>query len=334
MRRVSDQTAPLPSQPDPAAQRVLEGLLRLPNGRFTGEISFRWLRRRRYALIRRGDPLITFRVGAADLLLPLSHELPYTLRRSKQYSQNVGRVAAAVQAKHQNPITLDIGSNVGDTVAILRQHTQAPILSVEGHPRFAALWRQNAARNPSVFAGAVLAETLIGPEDKQVQGQVVSAKGTAHVDLGAGDRLTFTSLEGLLNTYPDFIGAKLIKIDTDGMDAQIIIGNIGLIRRLKAAIFFEFSPAAGPIASSDHFRALIALKGAGYRTLLVWEELGEYAYSIDLADLVRVEELCAFYAGRTDKRYADVCALHADDSDLAATIRAGELRLRGEKQAP
>jgi FkbM family methyltransferase len=328
----------VPARPDPAAQRVMEGLLRLPNGRFTGEIAFRLLRRRRHALIRNGDPLVTFRVGAADLLLPLSHELPYTLRRSPQYSQNIGRVAAAVQAKYQNPITLDIGSNVGDTVAILRQHTQAPILSVEGHPRFAVLWRQNAARNPAVFAGAVLAETLIGPEDRVVQGEMVSAKGTAHIAIadqqGAGHSLTLTSLEALLNTYPDFAAAKLIKIDTDGMDAQIITGNIGLIGRLKAAVFFEFSPPAGPIAASDHFHALIALKEVGYRTLLVWEELGEYAYSVDLADLARVEELCAFYAGRTDKRYADVCALHADDSDVAAALRTSELRLRAERNAP
>ncbi len=68
--------------------------------------------------VRAGDPAIRYTLDGTDLLLPLSHDLPMHRARYPRYSANLGDVAAAVAAARPEATMVDIGANIGDSVAI------------------------------------------------------------------------------------------------------------------------------------------------------------------------------------------------------------------------
>jgi hypothetical protein len=138
-------------QPISLPQFVLDTLLKPSSGNPINLIRhklFRWLRS---VLINRSDPLVRFQVASVDLLMPLSHELPFHIAMHPQYSLNVGRIAGQVFSKHPNLRFIDIGANIGDTVAILRQNDEFPILCIEGDKRFFEILAKNIAGLDGIY---------------------------------------------------------------------------------------------------------------------------------------------------------------------------------------
>src|SRR2546428_597296 len=82
------------------------------------------------------DPLVRHDIFGQTIRLPWSHNLPNFRRQYPQYSSNVARIAKAIAQKYPDLTIIDIGSNVGDTVAFIRSATMAPILCIEADPRF------------------------------------------------------------------------------------------------------------------------------------------------------------------------------------------------------
>lgn len=116
-----------------SAQWVHEALLEAPP---TG-VRRRALRGLRGTLAAVADPPVRFELEGMSLLLPLSHDLPRLRGQFPLYSDNLRRLAAAAAAKYADLVVVDIGANVGDSVALVRAAApDAPILCVEGDPRY------------------------------------------------------------------------------------------------------------------------------------------------------------------------------------------------------
>ncbi len=304
-------------------QFVLETLTRNRPGRFTDEITLRFFRRLRQWLIMHGDPLIQYRLNTVTLRLPLSHNLPITQARLPNYSLNVGRVACHVQTKYPALTAIDIGANVGDTVVIMRGGCHFPILCIEGDQRFFALLQQNTAGQKDVC----LEQTFVGTETTTVRGFVAEQKGTATVivDGQSSGSVSFKALVDILAERPEFSQPKLIKIDTDGFDTQIVMANLTLLEKLKPVLFFEYIAPPFTPEQCEPFEVFAGLRSVGYKAIMVYEETGEYAFTADLENTRLMEDVFRFYSGRRDKRYCDLVAFHDDDTDLCETIRLAEL---------
>src|SRR5450755_4665515 len=81
------------------------------------------VRRRALSALRRGrllagDPTVLAVVDRRELAMPLSHDLPIHRASHPDYSRNLGRVAAALHEVRPGASVVDIGANVGDSVAI------------------------------------------------------------------------------------------------------------------------------------------------------------------------------------------------------------------------
>jgi FkbM family methyltransferase len=186
--------------------------------------------------LRLHDPLVTYRIGQVALRLPLSHQLPYYRRRFPQYSSSIGRIGATVQHKYPNLSLIDIGANVGDTVAIIRHDAHYPILCVEGSTAYLTLLHSNVDRLGDVEIEAAFVGGTSGP----VAASVRIADGTAHLAVGGLDEgaISLWSLDEIILRHPRFDSAKLVKSDTDGMDCQIIAGAADYRARARPVLFF------------------------------------------------------------------------------------------------
>jgi FkbM family methyltransferase len=277
--------------------------------------------RLRGAVAAAGDPLVGYRIGRFDVLLPLSHRLPEYQRAFPLYDTALGRLAALVHAEHPTASVVDIGANVGDTAAAIRSASPAPLLCIEGAAQFFPLLEENARHlGPGVF----LDRSLVGETASVLAGAIHTRGGTGHVTQEGSERLEMFALQDILARHSSLPAPALVKIDTDGFDCPIVEGSMELWRRLRPVLFFEYDPAFYP--GWDPLPMWAALSEAGYGEALVFENTGPYEVRVELRDRTALEDLHARYSGHGHHRYADVAVFAASDSELARRFREGELR--------
>lgn len=271
------------------AERALHGILEGSPRTLLGRAKLKAAIETRALLLRRSDPLVRYRIGAIELLLPLSHELPIYRKDHPLYSVSIGRIAAQLGGA-----VVDIGANVGDTAAIVRNATDVPILCVEGDERFFALLERNAARfDPPIELERAFVR---GPERAAIE----RARGTARLVSGEGDVRTRTLAE-ILADHPAFAAPRLVKIDTDGFDVPIVLAELELLARLRPVLFFEYDPGLG--AEPVVFERLSEI---GYRRAHVYANTGELSGTVEIRDGVPIHG-----------EYVDVCTWHESDAEPA-----------------
>jgi FkbM family methyltransferase len=304
-----------------AAELTLASVLRISPRTLPGRAALKTAIATRRRLVRHGDPLVRYRMGEYELLLPLSHELPIYRKDHPEYESALGRLAALAREKYANLTVVDVGANVGDTAAVIRDGApRAPVLAVEGHPRFFDLLKRNAAQfDPPLD----LNRAIVGPRAARVRAVFEAASGTAQLRFGGGDEVEVQTLSAVLGRHPRFAAPKLLKLDTDGHDWPILRAESDLLARVRPLLFAEYDPH---LMSEDDHEVLPLLRAVGYARALVYENTGEYADAIDLADAASVADLRERYAGFGGARYADLALFHAEDLDLA--VRAEERERR------
>src|SRR5689334_15134237 len=108
----------------------------------------RWGRRLRRLILKWTDPVVSWELNGRKLRLPLSHELPFYRQQLPTYSANLERLAAALRKAHGKLVMIDVGANIGDSVALVGAGPGDACLLLEGDPRYFALLEANTAELP------------------------------------------------------------------------------------------------------------------------------------------------------------------------------------------
>jgi FkbM family methyltransferase len=283
----------------------------------------RWLHKalhrvRQYSL-RLGDPHVKYVWGAHELLLPFSHQLPHYRATFPLYSENVGRIARHVKDAYPDTTVIDIGANVGDTVACIRNHADVPILCIEGDRTFLPLLEHNVSR---IGDDIEIAPCYVGPP---VHGIVESRDGTARIQpTAAGEPLAMRTLQSILVEHPRFAFPKLVKIDTDGFDCRIIRQELAFLASLRAVVFFEFDPSLTERAGDTVDGLFTELAEAGFGDALVYDNLGNFLLALETQNAEAFADLRSYFERSTGQPYADICVFHESDSVLFQKIRSAE----------
>jgi FkbM family methyltransferase len=300
------------------SQWLLGTALNIPaNGR-RNRIRYRVLRLIRQLRLTFSDPLVTFSLDGFRLCLPLSHELPFYRRAFPEYSSNLGRVGYHVAQKYPDASIIDIGSNVGDSAAILRTSCSQPILCIEGEARFFDCLSHNTRSLPDIERE----QTFVGAGGDTVA-KIFTHQGNAEIRLGSGPgSASICTLSEVLTRHPRFATARFIKLDAEGFDCRIIVAEPQLIARNKPVLFFEYYPHASKLAGYDPFPVFPFLAGLGYSTLLIYQNIGNYFATIKLDQLCSLEDLHYFLSDLGG--FCDLVAFHTQDLDIALQIRFAE----------
>ncbi|HEX9242964.1 MAG TPA: FkbM family methyltransferase [Anaeromyxobacter sp.] len=278
-------------------------------------------RRLRRALIRLGNPAAPYPIGGFEIDLPLSHPLPQYREAYPLYDTAVGRLARVVWDARPGSSVIDIGANVGDTAAVIRSASQAPLLCIEGSAEFAPLLVKNAARlGPAVYVETV----FVGPKRATIRAHVNSARGTASLEQATdGSSVEIETLDEILRRNPALPGPGLVKVDTDGFDCPIIEGSLEFWEKHRPVLFFEYDPDYYP--EWDPRPMFEGLRAIGYERALAYENVGEFAGSVPLSDPILLDELHIRYQGCAHVRYADLCLFHRDHGAVGEAFRRAEL---------
>jgi FkbM family methyltransferase len=267
-----------------------------------------------------GDPLVTLAIGNHEILLPVSHQLPLIRAAVPEYGENLVSIAQETSKRYPDLRAIDVGANVGDTAFLIAMNAPVPVLCIEGDGQFLPLLHRNVASLPD----ARVVEAYVGFTESAQSLAPDRAGGTARLlPDSTADAIELKPFREIVAEHPDFAGAKLLKIDTDGFDSRIIRSASDFIATAKPVLFFEYSPYWSQETGDPHpALALRVLEEAGYESVLVFKNTGTFLERLQVSDHESFDALVSSLGTPAPDRYFDICAFHSDDHDLGISVEA------------
>jgi FkbM family methyltransferase len=266
------------------------------------------------------DPLINLNIGTQTILIPLSHQLREIVKIYPEYNFNLPRIVKYISDQFPDIKVIDIGANIGDTVAYIKNFSDVPILCIDGEEKYMKVLKKNISKYNNVSP----CQSLVGGENVNVTLKLKSEKGTAHLEEG-GMPTTMRTLENILHDFPQFNNSKIIKTDTDGFDTIILRSCKDYLKTVKPVLFFEFDPHLIKKNNDDAFDFIKFLEDCGYYYFIFYTNIGDYMVSCNAEQKDTINELIHYFSGRNLDLFADVCAFTADDRDIFELCKNKEI---------
>jgi len=261
-------------------------------------------------------------VGSFRLTADADHPIQANLDYYKYYSTNLPRIAKYVEAKYPSYSIIDIGANIGDTVALLRTaNVNQAVYAIEGEPFYFALLQKNMLQ----FKDVSIFNSFLGEDSHSAAIATEVTDGTARLNKKSEKAISVKKLDDLA-AEAQFENIKLLKIDTDGYDLKILRGSFNLIKTNKPIIFFEYDAAYLEEQGENGTDIFDQLHDIGYNKLIYYDNFGKMLLNITTGDKTLIEQLYAYIHNKESAfPYYDVCAFHSDDDALADEIVAKEM---------
>lgn len=209
---------------------------------------------------------------------------------------------------------LDIGANIGDSLAHFRRHSSAPVICVEPSERFFSILEINAADMGDVE----LINALVAPDSLVGQARYAENNRTGWSRVDGEDEAwggKYVTPEQLLNHSHE---KMILKTDTDGFDCEILLGFLDSksFRSENVPIIFFEGPEEGQMRNDDMARWLLAiarLQEKGYGLTFITNRGAPVAYAGTDVEAAR-SIVMALVSGLRNKysicHYFDVIAVH------------------------
>jgi FkbM family methyltransferase len=277
-----------------------------------------------------------YKIGSKEILMPLDHALDRYQSTWKRYDVALGYISGFVFKKYPRSSFIDIGANVGDSAALVRNYSSVPILAIEGSPEFFPYLEHNSIE----IQGIVCADCFVGPEDLISAKSIQHSVGTASIkkDISPesnleSEQIRVLPLSRILEDHQEFKQAKLLKIDTDGFDFPIIDASLDVISEQLPVLFFEYDITFKEDAHKDSIQTIKSLCDVGYRQFLIYDNYGNFLLNLSSDNLGQMSDLTSYLlsnrytTGSIAVYYFDVCAFSECDIDICNAIRDYELSL-------
>ena len=260
-----------------------------------------------------GDVNVEFKYHKYSLQIPFSHDLPLNMKMFPTYNVNLGEITKIVHQKYADLKVIDVGANIGDSVAVMHHEAVVPILCIEGNPKFLKLLEQNAKQ----FKDIEIEASFVGEKSVKVNPQ--NNLGTAFLE-ESNDGIMVHTMQEVISKHPKFATAKLLKIDTDGFDNIIIRASKELLSNAKPIIFFEYDPFYLAKQNEKGIDIFDFLEELNYTSAIVFDNFGFYLTTVSLSNKNLLKDL-HHYFNRNGSIYMDICVVHKDDVDLLERIK-------------
>lgn len=236
------------------------------------------------------DRLTTYNYYGVELALPMSHDLPYN-SRYPYYNKPLAYIVRRLYREHGEKLkVIDVGANIGDTAALVKFYADVQILCIEGNELFANL----LYRNTFAMNGISVCECYIGERENGVT--ETRKRGTiALTETAEPEGILTRTFDWVIGSNPEFADAKLLKIDTDGFDPQIIRSAENFIRKAKPVIFFEYDTGIMAQRGEYAHELFETLTRCGYSKYMVFSNRGEYICTAEgMDDISKAAAGCAY----------------------------------------
>jgi FkbM family methyltransferase len=258
-----------------------------------------------------------YEVGQHVITLPGDHNLPPFQGAHRLYDRFLPVLCSQLPPVG---VIVDVGANVGDTIAAIIQTCTNQIIAIEGYLPYFEILRGNLAV-VDLDRRVTAIHTLVG-SGVQI-GSLVADGGTATFHNRGSARMQ--SLDDVLANWLDQV--VLLKVDTDGWDADVISSGMAMIKASRPMLFWE-GGTSGAIAFESMYEKLAA---AEYDLFWIFDNFGNLMLcECGIEELKYVDRYVASQYNHSCTRtiyYVDVLA---STSKTAAEARSAIAKYRRE----
>lgn len=270
-----------------------------------------------------GNPR-SYNIDGVCIDLGEGHNLPAIQKAYKMYDKIFPYIGEMTMHK-KGKVIVDIGANVGDTLAAMWKHTDDHFIEIEPVKEFFNLLVKNVDKLG--ITERVCAERAFITDNIEESYQVKLSKGgTAHkerIDIDAMEFIPSQSIDGLIKekgiAYEE---VDFLKIDTDGFDADCILAAKELLKRGSALLYWE--NYVETVAQYQKYKEAYALLNKeNYTSFFIFDNWGNFLCKGDTNALVSVMDYVRrTYSGCIGNTftYFDVLACKPEDTKLCENM--------------
>lgn len=223
------------------------------------------LRVRLLLLLGRIFPHWTRRIslGGISLIVPVNHMLDVYKSRNVFYDHFLPILCHEIFKFNKEGKIIDIGANVGDTVASIRAAgVDSEIIAIEASTYFFSLMKKNISASPNYYGKTRLIHAFVGDPNKSLK--LTYTSGTAGASESSESDVSKSNVMAL--DQIDDGNVSLIKIDTDGYDGNILLSGLDYIRTKKPILWAEtLIPDMGAFSQwSDFLQGIVGFYDCFY----------------------------------------------------------------------
>lgn len=283
--------------------------------RFAARLARRFVK----PILRRigANQVVSAKVFGRFLQMPAEHPLPAILAEFPQHNRPLGLAIEAItrhSAGDHRLAVIDVGANIGDTIAILEERCPGICLylCLEADRRLADLCRLNHSDNTRV----IIKQCFIGEEEGtavrlQDDGRANPSTKLASIE-STSEATSIDRLVRLDSAAKEFVETNgclsLIKIDTEGYDFSVLRSGPNLLKRYRPAIYFEWFPRLLIGLNEKVWSGFEYLATFGYRHFVFFTNKGDYYCKISDPDRLFLRSLSSVSLSNPSLGYFDVFA--------------------------
>lgn len=275
---------------------------------------------------------VVAKVYGQRLAMPSRHPLPATMALFPQYNRPFRLAAAALaylRTGDAHLAVIDVGANIGDTIAILEQNCPARwlYLCIEPDREMAAYCTANHAGNDRVQVRQVFIGEDEGADVWLLDDGRANPSTKRQNDMDSLSQQSTGKLVRLDTASSSFAishGIDLIKVDTEGYDFHVLRSGQSLLKTYQPALYFELFPKLLLEALDSVQAGFDYLAVLGYRYFVFFTNCGDLYCTVTDPDQIFLRGL-ENVTGRTSALlYFDVFAsVRKDACDTLVEMNIG-----------
>lgn len=262
---------------------------------------------------------IKYNINGIVLQLPSDHPLGFFQSKYKRYDKFLPFIVKRLLGGSG---VIDVGANCGDTLAaIVPSGPQLSYIAIDPSENFFNYLTENLKTIKQSYPATniVINKSAVGND---AESYVLSEqRGTAKVIKGVNpDMVTFQKIKlpNLISSLSTEFKTRLIKIDTDGFDYDVLNSGLDLIKEHKPILFFECNPESQDqlIGYLDILKKLELLN---YRSFYIFDNFGEFI--LNTPDINHISNLIRYFLNQSTRTfyYIDILAVVPEDVELAVS---------------
>jgi len=290
-----------------------------------------FLNRRGYDIVKTGIPYIpkskgpgAAKVGRFDILMPGNNVQLVNYKIYPDLNSQLGRLAAAVHQKYQQMTVVDVGANVGDTIAVIKSAVDVPVIGVEGDE----ISFQFLEKNIKQFSNVSIVKTFLSDKshDEKVSFEKGGWNATIIPDQQEGKLVSFRTLDEVIASGGfDQAEIKLLKVDVEGFDTIVLRGAYETIEKHKPVLFFEYNGENMKAIKEEGLPTIFSFKQLGYNRILFFDHKGNLVLATDMKNEEVIAWMHTYISSQKNLLgYYDICIFHEEDNSIAEKFTQGE----------
>jgi FkbM family methyltransferase len=226
------------------------------------------------------------KIGSRIIILPPGHPLSMWASLYKDYDNFLSKL---VKGMNSNESIIDVGANVGDTLfRFINTNPKPNYFSIEADKYFFKYLKKNKELlEKEIQHKVTLINVLVG---KNLKGNLAqkSNLGTKFL-VESSDGLETKSLDEII-IDKNIQNIKLIKVDVDGYDYNVLLSAMNEINKNKPSLFFEYMS----LNKIEYIKLIKMLYKIGYSEWTIINNHGftifEKKYYKDVLEYINLEK--------------------------------------------